>query len=146
MTIPDIRARQGNSTFAYGGARLRAQCRHLATVVTIRGEVDASNAEQIGDHLRRFVLGENPVVLDMSAVHRFGAPGARLLRTLDEQCRAAGLEWVLVAGPVVTGVLGDDGSRTRFPAADSVRRALRDLAEGIASRRRLMLELVRETA
>lgn len=146
MTIADIRTRQGNSTFVYGGAQLRAHCRHLATVVTIRGEVDAGNAEGIGEHLRRFVLGESPVVLDMSEVHAFAAPVVSLLFTLDEQCRAAGLEWVLVASTAVTDALGDDGSRARFPVADSVRQALHDLADGIASRRQLMLPLVRKTA
>ena len=146
MTIADIRTRQGNSTFAYGDAQLRAHCRHLATVVTIRGEVDASNADQIGEHLRRFVLGESPVVLDMSEVRRFGAPGHSLLAMLDEQCRAAGLEWVLVAGAAVTDALGDDGAQARFPTADSVRQALHDLADGIAGRRQLMLPLVRKTA
>lgn len=144
MTIADIRTRQGNNTFAYGGAQLRAHCRHLATVVTIRGQVDAGNADQIGEHLRRFVLGDSLMVLDMSGVHRFGVPGRSLLATLDERCRAAGLEWVLVAGPVVTDVLGDDGAR--FPAAESVRQALHDLADGIANRRQLMLPLVRKTA
>ncbi len=146
MTIADIRTRQGNNTFAYGGAQLRAHCRHLATVVTIRGQVDAGNADQVGEHLRRFVLGDSPVVLDMSGVHRFGVPGLSLLATLDERCRAAGLEWVLVAGPVVTDVLGDDGTQARFPIAESVRQALHDLADGIADRRRLMLPLVRKTA
>ncbi|TVS83124.1 STAS domain-containing protein [Mycobacterium helveticum] len=146
MTIADIRTRQGNSTFAYGGAQLRAYCRHLATVVTIRGELDAGNADQIGEHLRRFVLGESPVVLDMSEVHRLGAPGHALLAALDEQCRAAGLEWVLVAGPAGTDVLGDDGAQARFPIADSVRQALHHLADGIAGRRQLMLPLVRKTA
>lgn len=152
MTIADIRTRQGNSTFACGSAQLRAHCRHLATVVTIRGEVDAGNADQIGEHLRRFVLGDSPVVLDMSEVHRFGAPGRSLLATLDERCRAAGLEWVLVTGPVVADVLGDidvlgdDGAQARFSTAESVRQALHDLADGIANRRQLMLPLVRKTA
>ncbi|MFY2861762.1 STAS domain-containing protein [Mycobacterium sp. THU-M104] len=146
MTIPDIRTRQGNSTFAYGGAQLRAHCRHLATVVTIRGEIEAGNVEQIGEHLRRFVPGENPVVLDMSEVHSFGAPGLLLLCALDEQCRAAGRGWVLVAGPAVADALGDDGAPARFPTADSVRQALHNLSDGIASRRRLMLALVGKTA
>lgn len=146
MTIADIRTRQGNSTFAYGGAQLRAHCRHLATVVTIRGEVDAGSAEGIGEHLRRFVLGESPVVLDMSEVHAFTAPAVSLLTTLDEQCRAAGLEWALVAGPAVIDALGDDGPQERFPISDSVRQALHALADGIASRRQLMLPLVRKTA
>ena len=146
MTIPDIRTRQGNSTFVYGGARLRAQCRPLATVVTIRGEVDAGNAEQIGEHLRRFVLGDDPVVLDLSAVDGFGGPGLHMLSTLDEQCHSAGRQWVLVAGRAITAALGEDGAQARFPTADSLRQALHNLAEGIASRHRLMLALVRKTA
>jgi anti-anti-sigma factor len=145
MTIATIGARHGECTC--GGARIRAHCRHLATVVTIRGEVDAVNIGQLGEHLRHFLLGDNPVVLDMSDVQRFAAQAISLLSMLDEQCAAAGLEWALVASPAVADALNEhDGAEITVPIARSVHEALHDLADAIASRRQLMLQLVRKTA
>jgi len=148
MTIANIRTRQGNCTFTCGGAEIRAHCRHLATVVTVRGEIDASNVERVGEHLRHFVLAENPVVLDMSDVHHFAASAISLFAMFDEQCRAAGVEWMLVASPAVLDALGDHGGEdaARLPITGSVHQALRDLAEAIAGRRQLMLQLVQKTA
>ena len=67
------------TTFECGGAQIRAHCRHLATVVTIQGEIDAVNVDRIGQYLRRFLLGDSPVVLDMSEVSRFAVAGMSLL-------------------------------------------------------------------
>ena len=64
MTIANAATRQGNGTFDCGGAQIRAHCHHLATVVTIRGEIDAINVDWVGAYIRRFILGNNPVVLD----------------------------------------------------------------------------------
>lgn len=61
-----VTTRPGNAAVDYGGAQIRAYLHHLATVVTIRGEIDAANVEQISEHVRRFSLGTNPMVLDLS--------------------------------------------------------------------------------
>lgn len=63
-----VTTRPGNAAVDYGGAQIRAYLHHLATVVTIRGEIDAANVEQISEHVRRFSLGTNPMVLDPERV------------------------------------------------------------------------------
>ncbi len=131
----------GSTTFDCGGARIRAHCRHLATVVTIRGGIDALNADRAGEYLRRFILQKGPVVLDMSEVTNFGAVGIALLSTFDDECRAGGVEWTLVPSPAVADVVGDV-----FPVTRSVREALRNLADAIDSRRQLVLPLIKKTA
>ncbi|KQH78275.1 sulfate transporter [Mycobacterium gordonae] len=130
------------------GAQIRAHCRHLATVVTIRGEIDAFNVDQVGEHVRRFVLRDNPVVLDLSAVTHFSSAGIALFCVLDEECRAAGVEWMIVANPVVNALLGDssDPAEALFPVTRSVHEALRYLADGINWRRQLVLPLVKKSA
>jgi anti-anti-sigma factor len=143
MTITTVATRHGYGTFQCGGAQIRAHCRHLATVVTIRGEIDGGNVDRVGEYVRRIVLGSNPVVLDLSDVSHFAAAGISLVRRLDEDCRAAGVEWILVASPAVTALLGDQGE---FPIARSVREALRTLAEAIVDRRQLVLPLIKKTA
>jgi anti-anti-sigma factor len=148
MWASNAATRQANYTFDCSGAQIRAHCRHLATVVTIRGEIDAVNVDRAGAYLRRFIVGTNPVVLDLSGVSHFAPAGISLLYTVDEDCRAASVEWTLVPSPAVIELLGEgeeyaDGAI--FPIARSVHEALRSLADAIASRRRLVLSLIRTT-
>lgn len=149
ITTSSAMARHGNGIYDCSGAQVRAHCRHLATVVTVRGIVDAVNVERVSEYIRRFVLGSNPVVLDMSDVSHFGAAGISLLYMLDEECAAVGVEWTLVASPPVMERLGDpeaNGAEPMFPTARSVHDALHNLADAIASRRQLVLPLIRKTA
>ncbi|BAX90898.1 STAS domain-containing protein [Mycobacterium shigaense] len=146
MTIATA-TRQENYVFEYSGAQIRAHCRHLATVVTVRGEIDALNLDAVSEYLRRFILASNPVVLDMSGVTHFAAAGISLLSVFDDECRATGVEWTLVAGPAVLDVLGDsDEQDEMFPVTRSVQEALRDLANAIVIRRQAVLPLIQKTA
>ncbi|MHA7649784.1 STAS domain-containing protein [Mycobacterium sp. ML4] len=140
--------RRFSSTVDCAGAQIRAHCRHLATVVAIRGEIDAVNVDQVGEHIRRFVLNDNPVVLDLSEVTHFSSAGFALFAVLDEECRAAGVEWMIVANPIVSGLLGDcgDPAEAPLPVTRSVHEALRYVAEGITRRRQLVLPLVKKSA
>ena len=145
MTIANVATRRGYGTFDCGGAQVRAHCRHLATVVTVRGEIDAVNVDRVGEYIRRFILGSNPVVLDLSDVSHFAAAGIWLLHRLDEDCHAAGVEWTLVASPAIIGLLGG-GREGMFPITLSVHEALHNLADAIVSRRQLVLPLIKKTA
>jgi anti-anti-sigma factor len=140
--------RQGNHTFDCGGAQIRAHGRHLATVVTIRGEIDAANVDRVSEYIRRFILGKSPLVVDISGVSNFAPAGVSLLYLLDEACHTAGVEWTLVASPAVRELLGQgcDENETMFPMTRSVHEALHDLADAIVSRRQLVLPLIRKTA
>jgi anti-anti-sigma factor len=146
MTTANVATRPGSGTVDRGGAQIRAHCRSLATVVTIRGEVDAVNVDWVSEYIRRFIHGGNPVVLDLSDVNLFAAAGISLLQGLDEECRATGVEWTLVAGPAVIEVLGDGCDEDVFPFTRSVHEALRNLADAIVNRRQLVLPLIKRTA
>src|SRR5947209_191085 len=143
MTITNVATRHGYGTFDCDGAHIRAHCRHLATVVTVRGDIDAANVDRVSEYLWRFTLGSNSLVLDLSDVTHFAAAGVSLVHRLDEDCRAAGVEWTLVASPAISGLLGDHGE---FPIARSVHEALRNLSEAIVNRPQLVLPLIKKTA
>jgi anti-anti-sigma factor len=145
MAITTVATRHGYGTFECDGAQVRAHCRHLATVVTVRGRIDAANLDRVTEYVRHLVLGSNPVVLDLSDVNDFAAPGISLVHRLDEACRAAGVEWTLVASPAVLALLSGRGDDA-FPTARSVREALRTLADAIVDRRQLVLPLIKKTA
>lgn len=145
MAITTVATRHGYGTFDCDGAQIRAHCRHLATVVTIRGDIDAVNVDRVTEYVRRLILGSNPVVLDVSDVNDFAAAGILFVHRLDEACRAAGVEWTLVASPAIIGLLGAGGDDL-FPTARSVREALGHLADAIVNRRQLVLPLIKQTA
>jgi len=135
-----------NSTFDCSGALVRAQCRHLATVVTVNGAIDAMNVDQVSEYCGRFVLPDKPIVLDLSGVECLAAQGIRFLYRIDDACRAAGVEWALIASPAVTRVLSITRDECAFPVAESVREALHCFADLISARRRLLLPLLTKTA
>jgi anti-anti-sigma factor len=128
-----------------GGAQIRAHYRHLATVVTVRGEIDAVNVDQVSEYVRRFVLGDHPIVLDLSALDHFSSAGLGLLCALDEECRAADVEWVVVTNAVIDALLGGP-DEVMFPVTTSVHGALRNLADAITWRRQVVLPLVKKSA
>jgi anti-anti-sigma factor len=134
------------SAFDCGRAQIRPHCRHLATVVTIDGDIDAANVDRVIECARRFVLMKEPLVFDMSNVNSFAAEGASFFRIIAEDCRAAGVEWMLVPSPAVADLLRDVDYDAMFPVARSVHEALHDFADVIARRRQLLLPLVRKTA
>lgn len=144
MTIAGSQTGHDNCVFDCEGAQVRAHHRHLATVVHIRGEVNDVNVDRIRDHIARFTLGENPVVLDVADVSGFAETGISLLYAFDADCRSAGVDWTLVASSAVTQVLDDTGHDS-FPIMRTVHEALQDRADAIVLRRRMALPLVRKT-
>jgi anti-anti-sigma regulatory factor len=140
-SAPAAKFRYGNPLLDCHGAQLRAQCRQLATVVTVSGRVDAKNIEAVSAQARRFIIAEKPFVLDMSAVDSCGALVIPFLRMVDDQCRMVGVEWALVPSAAVTRRLRDD----EFVTTASVPDALEHFADEIHTRRRL-LPLLAKTA
>ena len=128
------------------GAAVRAQCRHLATVVTITGSIDASNVNQVVEYARRFNLPDNPLVLDLTGVDTFSAQAVRLLYAVDDACGAAGLEWALIASQAVSLTLLMTQEDISFPTATTVHEALQYFADATTARRRLLLPLFNKTA
>ncbi|MBV8930307.1 MAG: hypothetical protein JO152_14390 [Mycobacteriaceae bacterium] len=141
-----LTSRYGKSTLECNGARIRAHCRHLATVVTIHGDIGPANADRVSNYVRRFVFANNPLVIDLSGVTSFAAEAVSLCHAVDEACRAAGLEWTLVASRPVAERLRDHDDKAVFPMARSAHEALRQFADAIARRREVMLPLIRKSA
>jgi anti-anti-sigma regulatory factor len=141
-----ITSRVDRSTFVCGSANVRAQCRHLATVVTIKGGIDASNVGPLCDYTSRFLLAKNNLVLDLSEVELFAPEGISLVNVLAADCHAAGVECMLVASNNVADVLRENRAESLLPVAGSVGEALHYFADSIAVRRQLLLPLIKKTA
>src|ERR1700683_1254687 len=121
--------RHAQLPFDCNGAAVRAQCRHLATVVTISGAIDASNVDQVIVYAQRFILPGQPFVLALARLASFAAQAVRLLHRVDDACSAAGLEWALIPSQAVSLTLLLTGEDTSFPTTDSVHEALHFFAD-----------------
>ncbi len=136
--------RYGNALFDCSGARLRAQSRRLATIVTISGDINPVNIDRVTEHARRYVLAASSVVLDLSGVTSFDGHGIDLLSALDLDCAAAGVDWVLVPSGAVMDVVV--GSHDAYPIAASVSDALSYFADETLRRRTFLLPLLTKSA
>jgi len=138
--------RHAHLPFDCNGAAVRAQCRHLATVVTITGTVDATNVDQVSEYSKRFILPDKPFILDLSGLHSFAAQAVQLLHRLDDICSVGKLEWSVIPSQAVSTALVITHEESTFPVVGSVHEALHYLADANSARRRLLLPLLTKTA
>jgi anti-anti-sigma regulatory factor len=134
------------SSFDCGRAQIRWHFRHLATVVTIHGEIDAVNVDSVIGHIRRLILARDPLVLDLSNVKSSAAECSSLVHLVAEHCRQAEVEWTLVARPDLSQMLHDSEGEAPCSIVGSVPEALQQFSEVIVRRRQLLLPLVRKSA
>jgi anti-anti-sigma regulatory factor len=137
--IANLKYPYGDPACDCGGAQVSAHCRHVATVVTVHGHVDAKNVERVSEYARRFILGDNPIILDLSDAEPISDATLKFLNAVAEDCRAAGVEWTLVAS-------ADALRKSGLPGANTVCEALKDYDDEITLRRQLMLPLILKTA
>ena len=141
----DSAFRYGNPATVYDGAQLRANCRQLATVVTVTGAIDAKNVARISQYASRHVIAEKPLIIDLSGVTSFTTQGVSLLYALDEACDAAGVAWAMTASDCVRDALRFSADHADYPIANSVADALHRFAD-INHERRRLLPLFNKTA
>jgi anti-anti-sigma factor len=124
----------GDSTIECHGARLRVYARSTATVVTLDGEIDASNAEWVSANIRGLVALGDALVLDMSGVEFLSLHGLRAVFALDADCSQAGVTWMLVASDPVRRMVRIGDRDCALPQVGSVVSALQRLGESKSTR------------
>jgi anti-anti-sigma regulatory factor len=130
----------GDATIGGDGVQLRAQYLHLATVVTISGQVDAANGDRVHDFATRFVWISDALILDLSGVEFLAARGISALIAVDDACHTAEVPWTLVPSRVVSRVLRLTDCDT-VPTASSVPAALRQVVALTRARRQVALAI-----
>ena len=95
-----------------------------ATVATIRGEVDLSNADRLLDELMARVGGTPWLVVDLTGCSYLDSAGLRVIARVDVRCRdvGSGLRLVVDRGGSVDRVL----AMTHMDEVLTVDRLLRD--------------------
>ncbi|BBZ76047.1 anti-sigma factor antagonist [Mycolicibacterium anyangense] len=139
-------SRYGNPAVDYKGAHVRAHFRHVATVAAISGRIDASNVDHLTNSVARFVLADQPFILDLSGVESFSPQALRLLFALDDRCSAVGVDWAVVASEAVKRRLRIRNNDVLFPVVGSLAEAEHEFDDAILNRRRFLLPLLSKTA
>jgi anti-anti-sigma factor len=121
--------RPDNSIVHCNGALMRAHCRDQATIVTINGEIDATNVDRFSDYIHRFVERATGLILDLSGVDFLCARGLSVLVALDDDCRITGTRWVIVASPNIRRLLHICDPNDGLPTVVSERQALTAVAD-----------------
>ena len=114
-------------------------------MVTISGDLNDMNIDRVSQYIRRFILADKPLILDLSRVDSFSPQCISLLYAVDEDCDTAEVEWFLIAPQPVLRVLPTSEEQDSFPTAESVPAALHHIADILGARRRL-LPLLSKTA
>jgi anti-anti-sigma factor len=68
-------------------------------LVTVRGEVDATNSRALAGYVERQIAGTARLVLDLTDIDFFGTAGFAALHNVNVICARYGVEWVLLAQP-----------------------------------------------
>ena len=74
-------------------------------MVTIEGEIDATNDRALARYVERHVVGCTHLVLDLRLVEFFGTAGFAALHNVNVICTDHSATWVLQAGARVRRVL-----------------------------------------
>jgi anti-anti-sigma factor len=111
---PSHRRRHGH------GVQLSHRCLGSATVVTVIGEVDASNSREVAVYVRDR-LGEcEYLALDMEKVNFLGIPAFSTLHCVNVECAHRGIPWVMTPSREVSRVLGICDPESALPLATEV--------------------------
>jgi anti-anti-sigma regulatory factor len=118
-------------------ASISVESRGRTTLLTVAGEVDASNAEFFEMEIRGFTGRSGAMVVDLSGSNLFGARPLRALSDCDRRCRRDGVPFVVVTSPLQQALLrrvdGSAGIRTATSVAVALELSEHEMSMGTGS-------------
>jgi anti-anti-sigma factor len=127
----------------FAGARLYVYARSLGTVLRVDGEIDALNANNVAEAIRRFARLKTPLILDLSHLDFLSLDGFRALLTLNHEHQSARVHCSVVAGTAMRPLLhivNDHGLRV----VGSVAEALQLIEDIVRDRRQFLSDTARQ--
>jgi anti-anti-sigma factor len=116
----------------------KVQTRREAIVVTVSGELDASNADRFDQCVRELPSGGESFIIDLRAVTFIGVQCFRTLLRLASECRDSRTRWALVTTPLTRHLFKVVDPDDTLPVFHSMSEAIRS----VASTKRPALQLV----
>jgi anti-anti-sigma factor len=101
-------------------ARFIAEWDSSRVVLTVHGELDASNASQLADYFDLCMAHSTPLMLDLSRLEFFGTAGFSALHLINVKCARANLCWAVVPNNSVSRLLRICDPDNTLPLAASI--------------------------
>jgi anti-anti-sigma factor len=86
-------------------AQFIAHCGPLGTLITVDGELDAANADQLAAYVQRSTKRCKRVVLDLRGLNFIGTAGFSALHRINVVCSGAQASWAMAPSPAVERLL-----------------------------------------
>ncbi len=115
----------GTTAIDYHRARMRGHIDAGLTVISISGEIDLSNIDDLSRDARRLVPDHGVLIVDLSCIDFIGVDGLHVLFALNMDCARTDTRWAVIVGHAANRLLraaGDDGKL--LPAVGSATEAL----------------------
>jgi anti-anti-sigma factor len=109
---------------SYRGAHVRADIDTDLTVITISGEIDASNVDDVARHARGLVPDSGALIVDLADIDFIAIEGLRALFALNVECARADTTWALITGHAANRLLAAGDNDKLLPAVGSATEAL----------------------
>ena len=130
----------GSTFFDCSGAYMRAKKTDSGlTVMSISGEIDASNADELSHRVSELASDCGALIVDLAEVDFIAIEGLRALFALNIECARAGTTWALIASHAVNRLLRVGDHDKLLPAMGSATEALLLVRRSGRSRRSLQL-------
>jgi anti-anti-sigma factor len=108
-------------------ARLRARASDRVTVLAVSGEIDACNADPVGEYIQGFIAPGRDLILDLANLEFLGVAGLNRLFAVSVECATARAGWALVTSHPVRRLLRVADPERTLPAVGSMHEALQRL-------------------
>ena len=105
----------------------RVACYSLSpsvVVISVHGEIDASNAGILTEQVSEHATHTHGVVLDLTGLEFFGIDGFSALHRVAVSCARTGIDWVVVPGAAVSRTLQICDPQGSLPAVGTVGAAM----------------------
>jgi anti-anti-sigma factor len=106
------------------GARVRAKTDTGLTVVSISGEIDAFNSDELSCHVHELASDCGALIVDLATVDFIALHGFHALVALNVNCARTGTTWALIASGAVNRLLRLADHDKLLPAVGSATEAL----------------------
>jgi anti-anti-sigma factor len=114
----------GTRSFDRRGARMRAKTDTELTVISISGEIDASNAYELSHRASELASDCGALIFDLADIGFIGLDGLYALFALNIQCVRTGTTWAVIASRAVNRLLRVADHDKLIPAVGSATEAL----------------------
>ncbi len=86
-------------------AQFTARLDPSGTIITVDGELDAANADQLAAYVRQCIGRSRRVVLDLRGLKFIGTAGFSALHRINVMCSGAQADWAMAPSPAVSRLL-----------------------------------------